>query len=95
MASIPQKTHGQNGIIGHSAARLLSWFCSPYKLFVQVARLMAMVFTRVLSDEWTSEKRKVDSSILSLTTDSDQRIFALSCENPVGRGWLPPPFDGR
>jgi len=56
---------------------------------------MAMVFTRVLSDEWTSEKRKVDSSILSLTTDSDQRIFALSCENPVGRGWLPPPFDGR
>jgi len=70
-------------------------FVAPYKLFVQVARLMAMVFTRVLSDEWTSEKRKVDSSILSLTTDSDQRIFALSCENPVGRGWLPPPFDGR
>jgi len=28
-----------------------------------------MVFTGVLSDEWTSEKRKVDSSILSLTTN--------------------------
>ena len=67
-ASTPQKTHGQNGIIGHSAALLLSWLCSPYKLFVQVEGLTAMVFTRVLSDEWTSEKRKVDSSILSLTT---------------------------
>jgi hypothetical protein len=30
-----------------------------------------MVFTGVLSDEWTSEKRKVDSSILSLTTRSE------------------------
>ena len=27
-----------------------------------------MVFTGILSDEWTSEKRKVDSSILTLTT---------------------------
>jgi hypothetical protein len=35
---------------------------------VQVEGLTAMVFTGVLSYEWTSEKRKVDSSILSLTT---------------------------
>lgn len=37
-ASTPQKTHGQNGIIGHSAARLILWLCSPYKLFAQVGR---------------------------------------------------------
>jgi hypothetical protein len=37
-----------------------------------------MVFTGVLSDEWTSEKRKVDSSILSLTT------------NPLGQAETPP-----
>jgi len=30
-----------------------------------------MVLTGVLSNEWTSEKRKVDSSILSLTTTTD------------------------
>ena len=39
-------------------------------LFVQVEGLTAMVFTGVLSDDWTSEKRKVDSSILSLTTNN-------------------------
>jgi hypothetical protein len=41
----PQKTHGQNGIIGHSAARLISWLCSLYKLFAQVEGLAAIVFS--------------------------------------------------
>ena len=68
VAPTPQKTHGQNGIIGHSAARLLSWLDSPYKLFVQVEGLTAMVLTGVLSDEWTSEKRKVGGSTPPLTT---------------------------
>jgi hypothetical protein len=45
MASIPQKTHGQNGIIGHSAARLLSWLYRPYTLFAQVEGLTAITFT--------------------------------------------------
>ena len=63
-------------------------FVAPYKLFVQVARLMAMVFTRVLSDEWTSEKRKVDSSILSLTTDRLRPANFCSELRESCRSWL-------
>jgi hypothetical protein len=45
-APAPQKTHGQNDTIGHSAARLLLWSHSPCKLFVQVKGLAAIVYTR-------------------------------------------------
>jgi hypothetical protein len=61
-ASTPQKTHGQNGIIGHSAARLLSWPCCPHELFVQVEALTAVAFTEASGDDWTSCKRTVSGS---------------------------------
>jgi hypothetical protein len=70
VASTPHKTHGQNGTIGHLVARLLSWRCSPYKLFVQVEGLTAIAVTGASNDDWTSEKRKVGGSTPPLTTNT-------------------------
>ena len=44
---------------------------------------------------FSPEKRKVDSSILSLTTHSHQRICWLTCGNPLAGGWLRMPRDDR
>ena len=46
-------------------------------------------------DVCQSEKRKVDSSILSLTTHSHQRIMPMNCESADVRVVLPLPVRAR